>query len=358
VWDTTAPDPILLVYMKSYKNSVPVPRHWSQKRKFLQNKRGILKPPFRLPENIEKTGIARLRDPFNDRDAGRLIKQKLRERMNPKLGKIDIDYEILHNAFFKYQSKPKLTVHGDIYYEGREDEVKMRSYKPGRVSEELRIALGISEYAPPPWIINMQRYGPPPSYPNLKIPGVNCPLPNSGQYGYVFQRPLDDQGKPIMGGNIYGTMRTTDYDEESAPVEKGLWGQIMEDDMMDEIAEPMELQETNEPRTESDIRSGISSTISGMETPENDIRKQPQSANSKMASQQVQNINYGDGVPKPLYQVLEPVTTSFGSNLYGSSHGYIIPGVNDQPGNAGANPQANKQDKKPGDTEKSSNFKF
>jgi len=29
-----------------------------------------------------------------------MIKQKLRERMNPKLGKIDIGYEVLHDAFF------------------------------------------------------------------------------------------------------------------------------------------------------------------------------------------------------------------------------------------------------------------
>lgn len=48
-WDVTSPDPLLLVYLKSYKNTVPVPRHWCQKRKFLQNKRGILKPPFKLP---------------------------------------------------------------------------------------------------------------------------------------------------------------------------------------------------------------------------------------------------------------------------------------------------------------------
>ena len=64
----------------------------------------------------------------------------------------------------------------------------------------------------------MQRYGPPPSYPNLKIPGVNCAVPEGGHYGLMFQRPLDENGKPIMGGNIYGTMRTTDYDDESAPV--------------------------------------------------------------------------------------------------------------------------------------------
>jgi len=73
---------------------VPVPRHWCQKRKFLQNKRGILKTPFKLPEYIEATGISKLRDPFTDRDGSRMIKQKLRERMNPKLGKIDIDYEV------------------------------------------------------------------------------------------------------------------------------------------------------------------------------------------------------------------------------------------------------------------------
>lgn len=31
---------------------------------------------------------------------------------------------------------------------------------------------------PPPWLIAMQRYGPPPSYPNLKIPGLNSPIPD------------------------------------------------------------------------------------------------------------------------------------------------------------------------------------
>ena len=36
-----------------------------------------------------------------DRDGAKMVRQKLRERMNPKLGKIDIDYEVLHDAFFK-----------------------------------------------------------------------------------------------------------------------------------------------------------------------------------------------------------------------------------------------------------------
>jgi hypothetical protein len=38
-------------------------------------------------------------------------------------------------------------------------------------------ALNIPPNGPPPWLINMQRYGPPPSYPGLRIPGLNAPLP-------------------------------------------------------------------------------------------------------------------------------------------------------------------------------------
>jgi splicing factor 3B subunit 2 len=37
VWDATAADPRLLVFLKGYRNTVPVPRHWCQKRKFLQD---------------------------------------------------------------------------------------------------------------------------------------------------------------------------------------------------------------------------------------------------------------------------------------------------------------------------------
>merc|ERR1711865_591667 len=51
-WDVTAQDPRLLVHLKSYKNSVGVPRHWCQKRKYLQGKRGIDKAQFQLPEFI------------------------------------------------------------------------------------------------------------------------------------------------------------------------------------------------------------------------------------------------------------------------------------------------------------------
>ncbi len=48
----------------------------------------------------------------------------------------------------------------------------MKEMKPGQMSKELINALGILDGMPPPWLINMQRYGPPPSYPSMKIPGL------------------------------------------------------------------------------------------------------------------------------------------------------------------------------------------
>lgn len=44
--------------------------------------------------------------------------------MQPRMKKMDIDYPALYDAFFKCQTKPKLTTHGDLYYEGKEFEVK------------------------------------------------------------------------------------------------------------------------------------------------------------------------------------------------------------------------------------------
>ncbi|CAG5082252.1 Oidioi.mRNA.OKI2018_I69.PAR.g10077.t1.cds [Oikopleura dioica] len=51
--DVTSMDPKLPVLLKSGRNSVPVPRHWSYKRKYLSAKRGIEEPPFELPEFLE-----------------------------------------------------------------------------------------------------------------------------------------------------------------------------------------------------------------------------------------------------------------------------------------------------------------
>ena len=55
------------------------------------------------------------------------MKSKQRSKMQPKMGKLGMDYQMMHEAFFKYQSKPRMSRVGDLYYEGKEFEAKARS---------------------------------------------------------------------------------------------------------------------------------------------------------------------------------------------------------------------------------------
>ena len=172
-WDTNAVDPELLIHFKFMPNTVPFPIHWAQNGKYLQSQRGKVRKPYALPDYIEATGISRIR--LIELPVHITLQQKTRRRMCPKLGRTDIDYQILYDAFFKYQTKKRLTKLGEVYYEGKEFDKRMRKYRPGKLTRNLRNALGISATTIPPFVQNMQRYGPPPSYPFLKIPGVNIP---------------------------------------------------------------------------------------------------------------------------------------------------------------------------------------
>jgi splicing factor 3B subunit 2 len=105
-----------------------------------------------------------------------------------------------------------MSIHGDLYYEGKEFETRLKEKKPGDLSEELRTALGMpvgpnANKVPPPWLIAMQRYGPPPSYPNLKIPGLNAPIPEGCSFGYHAggwgKPPVDETGRPLYG-DVFG----------------------------------------------------------------------------------------------------------------------------------------------------------
>jgi hypothetical protein len=120
---------------------------------------------------------------------------------------------------YRWQTKPRMTIHGDLYYEGKEFETRLKEKKPGDLSEELRTALGMPigpacHKIPPPWLIAQQRYGPPPSYPNLKIPGLNAPIPEACSFGYHAggwgKPPVDEGGKPLYG-DVFGT-NVTDND--------------------------------------------------------------------------------------------------------------------------------------------------
>jgi splicing factor 3B subunit 2 len=171
--DVSSSDPRLLVQIKAQRNIVPVPSHWSLKREYLSSKRGIEKPPFKLPKFIADTGITEMRDAVLEKQAEQTLKQKQRERVQPKMGKLDIDYQKLYDAFFRHQTKPELTRFGDVYHEGKEWEADYRVFKPGEISDALREALGMQPGFPPPWLLQQQRVGPPPSYPMVCSDGLS-----------------------------------------------------------------------------------------------------------------------------------------------------------------------------------------
>jgi len=244
--------------------------------------------------------------------------------MQPKMGKMDIDYQVLHDAFFKHQTKPRLSTVGDLYYEGKEFEVKLKEKRPGILSDELKAALGMPEGAPPPWLINMQRYGPPPSYPNLKIPGLNAPIPVGTQFGYHpggwGKPPVDQFGKPLYG-DVFGIAaeQTSDLAE---PIDKKHWGQLedeefeSEEEEEEEENEEMEEAEQEEeqaipstPRPPQPVLDSGLETPTGIETPDHLVLRKKVEAPEE---------------PRALYKVLQQKESSVGSAAFGSSHAYVI----------------------------------
>ncbi|KAM0328474.1 hypothetical protein ACHAQA_004881 [Verticillium albo-atrum] len=276
--DVSSSDPRLLVQIKAQRNVVPVPPHWSLKREYLSSKRGIEKPPFRLPKFIAETGITEMRDAVLEKQEQQSLKQKQRERVAPKMGKLDIDYQRLYDAFFRFQTKPELTRFGEVYYEGKESEVDFQHFRPGDLSEASKEALGIPPGAPPPWLINQQRYGPPPSYPTLKIPGLNAPPPAGGSWGFHpggwGKPPVDEFNRPLYGGDIFGLagqggaggqqqqpQQAAQPQAAGEPVEKTLWGELQPRD------EESEEEESEEESDEEDEDEAEEDTAAGLETP-------------------------------------------------------------------------------------------
>ncbi|KAK5629241.1 hypothetical protein RRF57_004956 [Xylaria bambusicola] len=265
--DISSSDPRLLVQIKAQRNVVPVPSHWSLKREYLSSKRGIEKPAFKLPKFIADTGISEMRDAVLEKQAEQSLKQKQRERVAPKMGKLDIDYQKLYDAFFRFQDKPVLTRFGEVYYEGKEYETDLRHLRPGELSDGLKEALSIPPGAPPPWLINQQRFGPPPSYPSLRIPGLNAPIPPGAQWGFnpgcYGKPPVDEYNRPLFGGDIFGIMQPNQAAPPSGePIERNLWGELQ---AVEEESEEEE-EDEDEDEDEEDVGAGIQ-TSTGLETP-------------------------------------------------------------------------------------------
>ncbi|GKT35947.1 hypothetical protein ADUPG1_009003 [Aduncisulcus paluster] len=120
IHDVSAADPTFLVKMKSIRNSVPVPGHWLQKRRYLQNTRGIQRIPFQIPPYIESTGISKVRGK-TDVNVRQSLKEQAREHVNPHTDRLYVDYSLLKEAFTHHMSLPHLSRHGDMFYLGKKD---------------------------------------------------------------------------------------------------------------------------------------------------------------------------------------------------------------------------------------------
>ena len=167
------------------------------------------------------------------------------------------------------QSPMFVSYHSGVlrYYEGKEFETQLKHKRPGDLSPELVEALSIPPLAPPPWLISMQRFGPPPSYPTLRIPGLNAPIPEGcvryilcnmpqkliryrsfrAQWGFHpggwGKPPLDEYNRPLYG-DVFGVLPkntdsnvrliccgcpTTSADpclQAGEPIDRNAWGEL------------------------------------------------------------------------------------------------------------------------------------
>ncbi|KAG1359550.1 putative splicing factor 3B subunit 2 [Cocos nucifera] len=203
-----------------------------QKEKGLSNKKKKLQRRMKIAELKQRCSRPDVVEAYIEKEDSKKLKQKQGERMQPKIGKMDIDYQ-----------------------------VKLREMKPRVLSQELKEALGMPEGASPPWLINMQRHGPPPSYLHLKIPGLNSPIPPGASFGYHprgwAKPPVDDTGRPLYG-DVFGLQQQEQINYEEEPVDQSKhWDDLEEEE--EEEEEEMEEEDTS----------------TGVETPDViDLRKQ------------------------------------------------------------------------------------
>ena len=188
----------------------------------------------------------------------------------------------------------------------------------------------MTELSPPPWLWMQQRLGPPPSYPNLKIPGVNAPIPPHCQLGYFAEGwgryPVDEQGRPLYG-DVFGTYVEETEKARIDPEAVKLWGELPpanyeEDAKEEEEGEAMEAEDAKDaerrakedaaelPEKAEDERRTV---IPGSEVPTAiPLRKE---AGAEKAEAE-----------KTLFTPLEEVEVSAGAGLMPVTKKYVLPG--------------------------------
>ena len=123
----------------------------------------------------------------------------------------------------------------------------------------------------------------PPSYPNLKVPGVNAPPPPGASWGFApgqyGKPPVGEDGHPLFGGDPLGinelseSQRPTNHGE---PVERNTWGVLRAEGESDEEQEEEEDEEESDDeegdedmtgtQTSMTAASGFPSEIGGTES--------------------------------------------------------------------------------------------
>ena len=171
--------------------------------------------------------------------------------------------------------------------------------------------------SPPPWLWMQQRYGPPPSYPNLRIPGLNSPIPPGCQYGNHAEGwgrpPVDEQGRPLYG-DVFGVYVEEKATKKLNPEEEKLWGEIPENAVEEEDEEEEREAEVpaEEEKKEEEVPGPADVVIPGSETP----------AAIQLRKEAGDETPYE---PKSLYTHLEEVEVSGGEGFMPPTKKYVIP---------------------------------
>ncbi|SCU98326.1 LAFA_0G17150g1_1 [Lachancea sp. 'fantastica'] len=352
-YDCDAVDPMLLAQIKSSKNVVQVPNHWQLKREFLSGRSLTAKKPFELPSIIRQTSIEEMRNTLPTQGATdeQSLKENARARIRPKLGSLDLDYRKLHDAFFKIGRhwKPDFMLpYGDLFYENRnlleESRWKQmeKDLRPGKLSKELRIAMGLPEGKLPPWCAKFGELGMPPSYPDYNVASVNWDITN-------------------LHGDTYGVLGA----EQKTKSEPPLFGQMVQLDESDEQTQESEVAPAQLP--DVDEKDGRNNSLPERSQErdkkiEDEVRAKAMKEVLKRRNQEKASRG-GQEKRRKLYSVIQQKDNSSESELAGKSIAYDLENskqglISSRAGvqNQKAGQLPNEQDAT--DQEEQQNFKF
>lgn len=191
--------------------------------------------------------------------------------------------------------------------------------------------------SPPPWLINMQRVGPPPSYPTLKIQGLNAPLPVGAEYGNHpggwGQCPLDINGNPKYPTSVKTT--TESEANEPEPIFEH-WGSLASF-MNPKYSSSSSSEEEPNMEVEPSIIPNQLSRIEPQKPPKTsnlileEIRSEPAFLESGVTPTSMDSLlrkrkKLKHGQLGQLYRVLEQEpSTVTESDLFGSAYTYKMP---------------------------------